>query len=148
MEPQLVRSETGAQPPTVTEPKSCPSARAEPGALLIGIVGPDGMVQTVPTRLEIDARFIEKASAVGPPEARFRFGGRCVEGQCRQWTGNSCGVIERVLTGMVEQDTKPVDTLPRCAIRGTCRWYAQRQETACRACVYVVTDQTEACTSA
>ena len=59
------------------------------------------MVQTVPTRLEIDARFIEKASAVGPPEARFRFGGRCVEGQCRQWTGNSCGVIERVLTGMV-----------------------------------------------
>ncbi len=122
--------------------KSCPSARAEPGALLIGVVGSDGVVQTIPTALPIDAAFIEKASKVGALEARFRFSGRCVEGGCTQWTGNSCGVIERVLTGMEEQAVEPAATLPRCVIRGTCRWYAQRREQACRACVFVVTDQT------
>ncbi|MEP6564584.1 MAG: hypothetical protein ABJB10_05560 [Mesorhizobium sp.] len=121
--------------------KSCPSARAEPGALLIGVVGADGIVQPIPTRLEIDAEFVDLASKAGVPEARFRFAGRCVEGQCKQWTGNSCGVIEKVLTGMAEQKIAPAENLPRCAIRGTCRWYSQRGADACRACVYVVTDQ-------
>jgi len=121
--------------------KSCPSARAEPGALLIGVVGADGIVQPIPTRLEIDAEFVDLASKAGVPEARFRFAGRCVEGKCKQWTGNSCGVIEKVLTGMAEQMIAPAENLPRCAIRGSCRWYSQRGADACRACVYVVTDQ-------
>ncbi|CCV14212.1 hypothetical protein [Mesorhizobium sp. STM 4661] len=123
--------------------KSCPSARAEPGALLIGVVGADGIVQPIPTRLEIDAEFVEQASKAGAPEARFRFAGRCVEGKCKQWTGNSCGVIEKVLTGMTEQMVAPAENLPRCVIRGTCRWYSQRGADACRACVYVVTDQSK-----
>lgn len=121
--------------------KSCPSAPAEAGALLIGVVGSDGIVQPIPTRLEIDADFIAQASKTGAPEARFRFAGRCVEGKCRQWTGNSCGVIEKVLAGMTDQAIDPAAGLPRCAIRGSCRWYAQRGGDACRACVYVVTDQ-------
>ncbi|WP_258601443.1 hypothetical protein [Mesorhizobium sp. AR10] len=121
--------------------KSCPSARAVPGALLIGVVGPDGTVQPIPTRLEIDADFVDLASKKGVPEARFRFAGRCVEGKCKQWTGNSCGVIEKVLTGMVDQAVEPAENLPRCVIRGSCRWYSQRGADACRACVYVVTDQ-------
>lgn len=121
--------------------RSCPSARAEPGALLIGIVGDDGIVQPVPTRLEIDDDFIALAGKIGAPEARFRFAGRCVEGQCRQWTGNSCGVIEKVLAGMTDQRIDPAANLPRCAIRGSCRWYSQRGGEACRACVYVITDQ-------
>lgn len=108
---------------------------------MIGIVGADGVVQPIPTRLEIDADFVERARQRGSPEARFRFAGRCVEGGCSQWTGNSCGVIEKVLTGMAEQVVKPVDNLPRCAIRGTCRWYSQRGKAACQACVFVVTDQ-------
>jgi hypothetical protein len=121
--------------------KSCPSARAEPGALLIGVVGADGIVQPIRTRLEIDADFVEQASKSGVPEARFRFAGRCVEGKCKQWTGNSCGVIEKVLTGLADQKIAPAENLPRCAIRGSCRWYSQRGADACRACVYVVTDQ-------
>nr|WP_245432573.1 hypothetical protein [Mesorhizobium loti] len=99
------------------------------------------MVQPIPTRLEIDADFIARASKAGTPEARFRFAGRCVEGKCRQWTGNSCGVIEKVLAGMTDQAIDPAAGLPRCAIRGSCRWYTQRGGDACRACVYVVTDQ-------
>ena len=121
--------------------RSCPSAPAEPGALLIGIVGDDGIVQPVPTRLEIDADFITLAGKTGAPEARFRFAGKCVEGKCRQWTGNSCSVIERVLAGMDDQKIDPAANLPRCAIRGSCRWYSQRGGEACRACIYVVTDQ-------
>ena len=130
-----------AKPSAGDGQKSCPSARAEPGALLIGVVGEDGRVQPIPTRLEIDADFVERASENGIPEARFRFAGRCVEGGCAQWTGNSCGVIEKVLTGMAEQAVQPAESLPRCAIRGTCRWYSQRGQAACRACVFVVTDQ-------
>ncbi|HEV2504223.1 MAG TPA: hypothetical protein VGV39_14190 [Mesorhizobium sp.] len=121
--------------------KSCPSAPAEAGALLIGVVGSDGIVQPIPTRLEIDSDFIARASKAGAPEARFRFAGRCVEGKCRQWTGNSCGVIEKVLAGMTDQAIDPAAGLPRCSIRGSCRWYAQRGGDACRACIYVVTDQ-------
>ena len=121
--------------------KSCPSARAEAGALLIGVVGPDGIVRPIPKRFEIDAEFVEQASEAGAPEARFRFASRCVEGKCKQWTGNSCGVIEKVLTGMAEQMIAPAENLPSCAIRGSCRWYSQHGADACRACVYVITDQ-------
>lgn len=125
--------------------KSCPSARAEPGALLLGIVGQDGVVQNIATRIEIDADFVTTASKIGPPEARFRFASTCVEGRCSQWTGSACGIVERVLMAMTEQGVAPAAELPRCVIRGSCRWYSQRGEAACRACVYVVTDQTQAC---
>jgi len=42
---------------------------------------------------------------------------------------------------MADQNIAPAENLPRCVIRGTCRWYSQRGTDACRACVYVVTDQ-------
>ena len=145
MAPEFATGPAGGPAPAgdgASGQKSCPSARAEPGALLIGIVGSDGIVQPIPTRLEIDADFVERASRIGPPEARFRFAGRCIESGCSQWSGNSCGIIEKVLTGMEAQSVTPAEALPRCAIRGTCRWYAQRQGEACRACIYVVTDQT------
>lgn len=122
-------------------PRSCPSAPAEPGARLIGIAGPDGRIQNLRTPLPVDAGFLAYASVQGPPEARMRFAGRCVEGRCKQWTGHSCGVIERVLDRLAELgDPQAEAELQPCAIRGSCRWFGQSGRAACRACTLVVTD--------
>ena len=125
-------------PRTSGGPLACPSARAEPGNRLYGRVE-GGEVQRLGTPLPVTAAFVEAVSAQGPPERRFRFTGTCQEGRCAQWTGDGCGVIERV---MAELRPEP-GPLPRCAIRADCRWYAQRGGVACAACSFVVTDRRE-----
>lgn len=127
-------------PPAATG-KSCPSAPAAPGALMIGIVGTDGMVHPLARALPVDAEFVESARRHGSPEARFRFSSPCVEGACSQWTGQSCGIVAKVLAHMERQETVEPTGIPRCAIRASCRWHAERGFDACRACLYVVTDQ-------
>jgi hypothetical protein len=117
---------------------ACPSARAEPGNLLYGQVV-DGQVQRLGTPLEVTSAFVDSVSANGPPERRFRFAGTCQEGRCAQWTGTGCGVIERVLAELAPPATP--DPLPRCFLRGSCRWYAQEGAAACAACSGVVTDR-------
>jgi hypothetical protein len=118
---------------------TCPSARAVPGATLIGVLGPEGRVVPMRTAMRIDADFVETASKLGPPEARMRFAGRCHEGGCVQWTGSRCGVIDRVLAHLGPEAEAEVALQP-CVIRPTCRWYAQSGRTACTGCAYVVTD--------
>ena len=68
----------------------CPSAPAEPGALVIGVVQEDGRVAHLATPLRADEGFLARETA---PETRFRFSGGCVEGRCAQWTGSACGII-------------------------------------------------------
>jgi hypothetical protein len=119
-------------------PRTCPSARAEPGALLLGLVGAEGRVKPLRTAMAVDAGFIEGARESGPPEARMRFANACVKGACAQWTGHHCGVIERVLTHL-GQPPAPA-ALPPCLIRATCRWFAERGAAACGVCDQVVTD--------
>lgn len=86
----------------------------------------------------IDEEFVAIAREGRSPEARFRFSSPCVRAACKQWTGGGCGVIDAVL----EHAPSPaVDTpLPRCSIRPSCRWFAQRGGAACAVCPDVVTD--------
>jgi hypothetical protein len=116
-------------------PRACPSARAEPGNTLYGVVQGE-KVARLGTPIELDAAFVATVSARGPPEQRFRFAGRCLEGGCAQWQNGGCGVIERVL------EARPVEVagLPRCYLRPSCRWYAQRGAAACAVCDLVITD--------
>ena len=119
-------------------PRTCPSARAEPGALLLGLHGAEGRTVPLRTAMVVDEGFIASARESGPPEARMRFANACVKGNCAQWTGHHCGVIERVLSHL---GTPPApDTLPPCLIRATCRWFAERGGAACGVCDLVVTD--------
>jgi hypothetical protein len=121
-------------------PALCPSARAEPGAGLLGVIGEDGRVQYLKDWLEIDQAFIDEVSPHGRPEQRFRFAGRCVEGGCAQWTGHRCGVIDKV------QQLTPPDgehSVPACAIRPACRWYRQSGPEACHVCPMIITDTRE-----
>jgi hypothetical protein len=120
--------------------KACPSGRCEEGALLLGVMTPQGTLAYVQPPTHVNADFVERAKAMGRPESRFRFSVSCIEGGCPQWTGKGCAVIDKVL-----EEEKPVAPpesggLPRCAIRRTCRWFAQRGPAACGVCPLVVAD--------
>lgn len=123
--------------------QTCPSARCAPDARAIGMVRPDGRVALLRTPLPVDADDCARLSARGAPEAGMRFADRCVEDCCRQWTGHSCGVIERVLAALAPQTPA---SLPPCPIRADCRWHSQEGATACAACPQVVTDGTACAT--
>lgn len=119
----------------------CPSARCEEGAVLLGIVGPRGVVGYVRPEVKVDEAFVEEARAGRVPEKRFRFAQPCVEGNCGHWLGEKCAVVDR----MIElQDSSAVaairEELPRCSIRSRCRWFSQRGGRACLVCPYVVTN--------
>ena len=108
------------------------------GAVLLGIVMPDGRIAFAPDRLEVNSEFIGSAQEGRSPEKRFRFAAPCVQDGCLQWTGKRCGVIDEVL-----QETKGETSgreLPNCSIRTDCRWYHQAGARACDVCPLVITD--------
>jgi hypothetical protein len=117
----------------------CPSWQCEEGATLLGIVLGDGRVAFAKDRIVIDAAFVEAAHQGRSPEKRFRFSSACRKNGCVQWTGDRCGVIDRVL-----ERTPPTSAsgpLPKCAIRPNCRWHLQSGDQACYACPEVMTDE-------
>ncbi|HEV3000200.1 MAG TPA: hypothetical protein VGW75_05615 [Solirubrobacteraceae bacterium] len=122
--------------PDRASPALCPSARCEPGALLVGVVNPDGAVGYVRPAPEVDEAFVERARARGRPETAFRFAQPCAESGCGYWDGG-CRVASMAVEAFADADP---DHLPRCGIRPACRWFRQEGAAACRACALVVTD--------
>ena len=115
----------------------CPSATLDHAVTLLGVVGPDGRVHYVSPAMPVDDNFRQKAASAGSAEARFRFAGLCVEGECRQWTGTRCGVIDTLL----DQVEHELDSdLRACTVRRDCRWFGQSGAAACRVCTWVITD--------
>ncbi len=122
--------------------KLCPSHRCKPGSQLLGVRQDDGTVAILPQPLPLTEDFIKKVSEHEvPPEQRFRFTNKCIEGGCNQWTGNRCGVVEKMVDYL--DKVQPLIALPTCAIRPQCRWYSQRGGDACALCSYVITEITE-----
>lgn len=117
----------------------CPSSTCEDGAILIGIVREDGRVGFVGGRLKVDSNFVNAARDGASPEARFRFGGACIKGACKQWSGSRCGVIDAVLDAA--SPVQASEEVPQCSIRPECRWFLQAGYDACRVCPEVITDQ-------
>jgi hypothetical protein len=119
---------------------TCPSGRCVEGAVLLGIVGQDGVLGYVRPQLTIDADFVERAARGRTPEARFRFAEPCAEQRCGHWAGDRCGLVDEVLESAqaAALASEPARPLPRCAIRRTCRWFAQRGPQACGTCPRVV----------
>jgi hypothetical protein len=68
----------------------------------------------------------------------MRFAGACEERKCTHFDGANCQLATRIVRILDEV----VDALPRCAIRPTCRWYAQEGRPACLRCPQVVTELT------
>ena len=117
---------------------------------------PDGTVAYVQPPTRVGAEFVRQARVLGHPERRFRFSSACVESACPQWTGTGCGVIDVVIGSKpAEPPTDPLAefwadpaattpvtprALPACAIRRTCRWFAQHGGAACAVCPTIVAD--------
>src|SRR5829696_2703093 len=120
----------------------CPSARCEEGAILLGIVGKDGVVGYVSPLIRVDKDFVRQAYKGRTPEKRFRFSQPCIERGCLQWTDSRCGVIDRALQAKEEANATntAIDVLPNCTIRPRCRWFAQVGHRACTVCPLVVTN--------
>jgi len=132
----------GRSPGSDRTAKSCPSALCEEGALLLGVVVPDGTVGYVQPPTRVSADFVAQAQARGHPERSFWFSGACREAACGQWTGTGCGVIDLVIGARPDDpaDAKASAGLPACGIRRTCRWFAQRGAAACAVCPQVIAD--------
>jgi hypothetical protein len=124
------------------EPTACPSSACRPGAVLVGIVLPDGRIAYASDRVCVDDEFVRIAHEGRPPEQRFRFSSPCMRSACAQWDGSECGLIDRLLGEYQEQFGAPAapDPLPHCPIRDECRWFRQRAGLACAVCNVVVTD--------
>jgi hypothetical protein len=116
----------------------CPSARCEVGAVLLGIVLPNGHVAFASRELRVDRDFVEAACEGRSPEKRFRFSSPCARAACKQWTGSRCSVIDEVRAA-VDHRTAPA-ALPACSIRPRCRWFLQSGPEACAVCPLIVTD--------
>lgn len=70
-----------------------------------------------------------------PATRVLRIASRCVEGQCTHFDGANCRLAQRI----VDQLSPVVDGLPPCAIRRTCRWFAQEGRAACERCPQIAT---------
>lgn len=119
----------------------CPSARAEEGALLLGVVGPDQAVRMLADPEPLTPELTEAVAAVSEPEKQFRFANRCVKSGCNQWHDGRCGVIDLVMS--FNQHLPQPAALPPCAIRSQCRWHKQAGAAACTVCPFIVTDATK-----
>lgn len=120
----------------------CPSSRCQEGAILLGIVLPDGSVAFAKDRVVVDGGFVQNATLPGsrPAESRFRFSSPCARGACHQWTGSRCGVIDSVVADAEQAGYALDGPLPECSIREHCRWFEQTGAAACSVCDLVVTD--------
>jgi hypothetical protein len=116
----------------------CPSARCEPGAVLLGVVRQDGRIAYLPPGFVVDEQFSRIAHEGRNPESRFRFSARCVESSCRQWAGGRCTVPDQVRSRLAAPPA-PGEP-PTCAIRPQCRWHRQDGPAACALCPLVITD--------
>ena len=125
--------------------KACPSALCQEDALLLGVVTPAGTVAYIQPPTRVGAEFVGRAQTLGHPERRFRFSSACLEGACPQWTGSACAVIDLVIGSRPDEPpagkaTASGAALPACAIRRSCRWFAQRGAAACTVCPEIVAD--------
>lgn len=73
---------------------------------------------------------------LAPPEV-MRIAAPCMGNGCMHFDGANCMLATRIATML----DPVVRSLPRCAIRPTCRWFRQEGGEACLRCPQVVTTQ-------
>lgn len=62
----------------------------------------------------------------------YRLMGKCITNGCFHWTGVSCHLGEAVASVRIRKKNDAY-----CAIRGSCRWYAENSFDACSTCSYI-----------
>jgi hypothetical protein len=83
---------------------------------------------------------LEAVAGIVPAEIPMtevlRFSAPCAEGRCRHFSGARCTLADRVTARLQPAEGQ----LPRCAIRPSCRWWAEHGREACRRCPQIVTE--------
>ncbi|MFI6759000.1 hypothetical protein ACIBF5_07620 [Micromonospora sp. NPDC050417] len=128
--------------PVRTDPseRMCPSTPKANATVFLGMITPAGRVAYVTPPLAAEVALAGLPDPTEATESRYRLAGPCVTSSCGFWTGDHCGLGERLVASYQETGVPDEAALPRCAIRRTCRWYAEQGPAACPACSHVVTD--------
>lgn len=128
-----------------TEPSQllCPSAPASEGAILLSIRDQDGVARYPREQLPVTKVFLELARSGTTPglDARFRFASPCQQSACAQWLDGGCSLPGK-LVDLKDEGTQEAG-LPRCSIRGSCRWFSQSGAAACAICPSVTRTENE-----
>jgi hypothetical protein len=118
----------------------CPSAQPnQPGAQVFGVqtetehhgrrVG--YLTEAVPLTPEV----LALSGSDQPPEV-LRIAAPCMHGGCLHHEAGACALGARIARML----DPVVSSLPRCAIRPHCRWFAEQGPAACVRCPQVVTN--------
>ena len=136
-----IQEGSGSSP---NEPKKtlfCPSA--QPGltrSVIFGMVSENDASESQVSYLDRLAQVTQGTilAAAGPVRltSLFRFAAPCEQSGCRNWSGNSCRVAERLVQILPVMPAH----VPDCPLRGTCRWFDQEGSAACLRCPQAVTD--------
>jgi hypothetical protein len=118
----------------------CPSTPKANATVFLGMITPAGRVAYLTPQLPAEVALAGRPATDGPVESQYRLAGPCVTSSCGFWTGEHCGLGARLVSSYRETVPEPDGTLPHCAIRRTCRWYAEQGPAACGPCSHVVTD--------
>jgi len=116
---------------------TCPSAPPELGSSVLGVVARPSEIAYIVPATAVTAESLAALQRAGiDVENRIRFSCTCAEERCVQWEGDRCGLIDYAIER--RQSSSPVEMLPRCGIRSSCRWFAQRGRAACSVCPDVI----------
>jgi hypothetical protein len=121
-------------------PILCPSSQADTeGAKVFGVVSGNldtGMSVGYLTDAQPVTPDVVAASGAVKPSEVMRIASPCMGGGCVHFDGQNCQIAARMAALL----DPVVRSLPRCAIRPTCRWFRQEGPAACVRCPQVVTD--------
>ena len=80
----------------------------------------------------IDVVEMENLSQSGDQDHPYRLMGKCITSNCFHWSGSSCQLGEAVSSVNIRKKNDS-----HCAIRASCRWYAENSVDACSTCSYI-----------
>ena len=116
---------------------ACPSAQPDMAdAVVFGVItgtAENPRVAYLERRVGVDA--VHRRLEGLEPTRVLRVAATCEQQHCAHHNGDLCTLAERVATSL----PPVVSVLPRCAIRSTCRWYAEQGGRICYRCPQVVT---------
>lgn len=121
---------------------SCPSAQPDmEGARVFGVLSGEPEAPRVgylERALELDtaleAALAPALEGVAPTQV-LRIAANCEEKRCGHFNGVRCTLADRIRAAL----PPVVAQLPPCAIRSTCRWYAEQGREICFRCPQITT---------
>jgi len=116
----------------------CPSAQPHvPGAAVHGVVdSATGRIAYLEARVPVTPELLASTSPMLPTQV-LRVSAPCQEESCAHFANSTCTLGERLVSILPASE----QTIVRCAIRVSCRWFHEQGKAACLRCDLIVTDE-------